>query len=391
MDRHAGIGCRNRRWRGERLRDGLPSRQGGSRGNGGRTLRARGDGFRLDACGRAPVRTRFSGAAARPGRRRHWPALAEELDAETGYRRKGNLRLARTEPEVEIIREIVATQQRAGLDLRLLESNDEVREIAPAVAPTVLAASFCPTDGHADPQATVAAFQRAAKRHGAVFRLGENVRSIELSKGAVTGVTTDAGRIDCCACLVAGGVRSNDLHGALDLEAPMRVMMTTVIQSEPIPPLLEQVLGAATANFAARQQIDGRMRVSGGSRPWHGAIEEGAMPVVRPTFDAVAAAIEVSAAALPALRDVRLSRFWTGLIDLTPDALPVIEPATEIEGLTIACGFSGHGFGIAPMTGLVLRDLILGEPPRLSLEAFRRTRFADPATIEWNSPLSLLG
>lgn len=320
-----------------------------------------------------------------------WSALAEELDAETGYRRKDNLRLARTESEVEIIRELVATQQRAGLDLRLLESNDEIREIAPAVAPTVLAASFCPTDGHADPQATVAAFQRAAQRHGAVFRLGENVRSIELSKGAVVGVTTDAGRIDCGACLVAGGVRSNDLLGDLSLEVPMRVMMTTVIQSEPIPPLLEQVLGAATANFAAQQQIDGRMRVSGGSRPWHGAIEEGAMPVVRPTFDAVAAAIEVAAAALPALRDMRLSRFWTGLIDLTPDSLPVIESATEVEGLIIACGFSGHGFGIAPMTGLVLRDLILGEPPRLSLKAFRRARFADPATIEWNSPLSLLG
>ena len=320
-----------------------------------------------------------------------WPALAEELGAETGYRRKGNLRLAQTEHEVEIIREIVATQQRAGLDLRLLESNDEIREIAPAIAPTVLAASFCPTDGHADPQATVAAFQRAAERHGAVFRLGENVRSIELSKGAVAGVTTDAGRIDCCACLVAGGVRSNDLLTALSLEVPMRVMMTTILQSEPIPPLLEQVLGAATANFAARQQIDGRMRVSGGSRPWHGIIEEGAMPTVRPTFDAVATAIQAAAAALPALRDVRLSRFWTGLIDLTPDSLPVIESATEIEGLIIACGFSGHGFGIAPMTGLVLRDLILGEPPRLSLTAFRRTRFEEPANTGWESPLSLLG
>ena len=320
-----------------------------------------------------------------------WPTLDEELGAATGYRRKGNLRLARTGREVEIIRDLVAAQRRAGLDLRFLGGNDEIREIAPAVAPTVLAASFCPTDGHADPHATVAAFRCAAERHGAVFRLGENVLSIELSNGAVRGVTTDAGRIGCGACLVAGGVRSNDLLEGLSLAVPMRVTTTTVIQSEPVPPLLEQVLGTATANFAARQQIDGRMRVSGGSRPWHGVIEEGATPAVRPTFDAIAATITVGTAALPALRDLRLSRFWTGLIDLTPDALPVIESAPEVDGLVIACGFSGHGFGIAPVTGLVLRDLILGEPPLLPLDAFRRARFADASEVEWTATPSLLG
>ena len=320
-----------------------------------------------------------------------WPTLDEELGAATGYRRKGNLRLARTEREVEIIRDLVAAQSRAGLDLRFLGSNDEVRAIAPAVAPTVLAASFCPTDGHADPHATVAAFRRAAERHGAVFRLGENVLSIELSNGAVRGVTTDAGRIGCGACLVAGGVRSNDLLEGLSLAVPMRVTTTTVIQSDPVPPLLEQVLGTATANFAARQQIDGRMRVSGGSRPWHGVIEEGATPAVRPTFDAIAATIAVGTAALPALRDLRLSRFWTGLIDLTPDGLPVIESAPEADGLVIACGFSGHGFGIAPVIGRVLRDLVLGEPPLLPLDAFRRARFADASELEWAAAPSLLG
>ena len=320
-----------------------------------------------------------------------WPSLDEELGAETGYRRKGNLRLARTEREMEIIRDLVAAQRQAGLDLRFLGSNDEIREIAPAVAPTVLAASFCPTDGHADPHATVAAFRHAAERHGAVFRLGENVLSIELSNGAVRGVTTDAGRIGCGACLVAGGVRSNDLLDGLSLAVPMRVTTTTVIQSDPVPPLLEQVLGTATADFAARQQIDGRMRVSGGSRPWHGVIEEGATPQVRSTFDAIAVTIAVGTAALPALRDLRLSRFWTGLIDLTPDALPVIESAPEVDGLVIACGFSGHGFGIAPVTGLVLRDLILGKPPLLPLDAFRRARFAGASEIEWTAAPSMVG
>ena len=79
---------------------------------------------------------------------------------------------------------------------------------------------------------------------------------------------------------------------------------------------------------------------------------------------------------MPALGDARIARFWAGLIDQTPDGLPVIEAAPEVEGLTVAAGFSGHGFGIGPMTSLLVRDLALGEAPRLPLDAFRRSRFS---------------
>ena len=69
----------------------------------------------------------------------------------------------------------------------------------------------------------------------------------------------------------------------------------------------------------------------------------------------------------------------------------VRQSAPEVDGLVIACGFSGHGFGIAPVTGRVLRDLVLGEPPLLPLDAFRRARFADASELEWAAAPSLLG
>ena len=306
-----------------------------------------------------------------------WPGLAEELGAPTGYCQEGNLRLARNQDEVDHIRGMVDEQRQAGLELGFLSSNEDVRAVAPALARSILAASHCPTDGHADPVASVNAFRLAAERNGAVFRLGAQALSIETSRGHVTGVATERGRIGCSGCIVAAGVHSNALLEPLGLGIPMQINMTTIVQSEPLPPLLKQVLGVATAEFAARQQIDGRLRVSGGSRRWHGVMTEGGSPDVRPPAEAIAKTIEKTAGSLPALRDARIARFWAGLIDQTPDGLPVIERAPEVDGLVIAAGFSGHGFGIAPMTSLVVRDLALGEAPRLSLEEFQRARFSN--------------
>lgn len=306
-----------------------------------------------------------------------WPSLADELGADTVYRQDGNLRLARTEDEVPVIRRLVDEQCRAGLDLRFLPANDEVRAVAPAIARSVLAASFCPTDGHADPLATVTAYRAAAERHGAVFRLGEAVRSVAVKGGRVAGVVTDRQRIACGTCIVAAGVQCNDLLTPLGLGVPLRVAMVTVLQTDPVPPLLKPVLGVANADMAGRQQADGRLRVTSGGVPWHGAMDDdGGQPVVNPATAAVAATIDRIAAVLPVFAEARVARLWAGLLDVTPDALPVIERAPEVDGLVIAAGFSGHGFGIAPVTGLLLRDLALGEPPRLPLDAFRRARFA---------------
>ena len=305
-----------------------------------------------------------------------WPALAEELGADTGYTRGGNLRLARTDAEVEVIRRLVDDQRRAGLDLTFLSGPREIRAIASAIAPSVLAASFCPSDGHADPLATVNAYRAAAERHGAVFHLGEGVRSIAVKGDRVVGVVTDRVRIDCAVCVVAAGIQTNQLLTPFGLTVPMRVPMVTVLQTDPLPPLLKPVLGVANASFAARQQVDGRLRVTSGAEPWHGAMDENPTPVVNPTAASVARTIETVRAVLPVLGEARIARIWAGLLDVTPDSLPVIERAPEFDGLVIAAGFSGHGFGIAPMTGLLLRDLTVGDPPRLPLAAFARARFA---------------
>ena len=82
---------------------------------------------------------------------------------------------------------------------------------------------------------------------------------------------------------------------------------------------------------------------------------------------------------LPVAGRAPIARTWGGLIDLTPDALPVIDAPESVAGLVVAAGFSGHGFCLGPISGLLCADLALARPPRLDLSAFRLGRFRDKA------------
>ncbi|MEI8145305.1 MAG: FAD-binding oxidoreductase [Alphaproteobacteria bacterium] len=318
-----------------------------------------------------------------------WPTLTDDLGADVEYRQKGNLRLARTPEEVSVIRDLVRTQHNKGLDLEFLADNAAVRAVAPAISPSIMAASFCPTDGHANPMKTVQAFAQAARRAGAVIREGVNVTAIETRGAKVTGVVTSEGVIAADRVVVAAGMHAPALLRPLGLDLPYLPQIVTVLQTVPIAPVFEQVFGVANADCAGRQETDGRLRVTTGIGPWTGDLEGWRPEQLQPTAGLVAAMIRRIAAILPVLNDAGVAAIWGGLIDQTPDALPVIEASADVEGLTIAAGFSGHGFGIAPMVGRLVAELALGQSISLPLDAFRLARFAARAVPV--APLMLHG
>jgi sarcosine oxidase subunit beta len=306
-----------------------------------------------------------------------WAELARELDADVEYRREGNLRLARTPEDVPVIQSIVAEQQALGLDLVFLSDNTAVREVAPALAETVLAASFCPTDGHANPVAAVQAFAAAAQRHGAEIRTETSATAITVAGGKVQGVHTDDGTIAADAVVVAAGVYTPRLCAPLGLDLPIEIGHVSVVQTVAVPPLITQVLGVASADLALRQEIGGRVRFTGGGTPWPHELDslaDGNDPVMPPAAH-VAAALSRATEVLPALAAAPLARVWGGLLDMTPDALPVIERVPEVEGLVVVAGFSGHGFCLGPVTGEIVRDLVQRGTTAYPISPFRSGRF----------------
>jgi len=306
-----------------------------------------------------------------------WAGLSETLGVDVEYRRLGNLRLARTPAEVEVIRALVESQRAQGLDLHFLRDNAAVRAIAPAMSPAVLAASFCPTDGHANPVKSTRAFADSARRHGAAIREGVAAIAIRVARDKVTGVETSAGFLAADRVIVAAGVHTPALLAPLGVDLPISTRVVSVVQSEPLPPCLDQVFGVANADCAGRQEVDGRMRYTNGlssasvdPSQWNG---ESAVPAAGIIDDLVA----LVAHFLPIVRHAPIARTWNGLIDLTPDALPVIDAPEAVAGLVVAAGFSGHGFCLGPVSGLLCADLALARAPRHDLAAFRLARFSN--------------
>ena len=174
-----------------------------------------------------------------------WRVLNDELGADTGYRQRGNLRLARTDAEIDVIRAMIAAQRALGLDLDFLDGPEAIHAIAPAIGAGVLAASFCPGDGHADPDMALAAYAGAARRLGADIREGIAAERILTANGRVTGVLTPAGPIHADAVIVAAGTHSPALLAPLGIALPLSVKRVCVMQTVPTAPCFDQVFGVA--------------------------------------------------------------------------------------------------------------------------------------------------
>lgn len=315
-----------------------------------------------------------------------WKALDARLGGELGYRRGGNLRLARTPDEVPVIQKLVETQRAAGLEISYLPDNKAVRDVAPALSRDILAASLCPGDGHADPEPAVRAIAEEARRLGVDIEEGRGATGLLRDGDRVKGLATDAGDIEAGCTVLATGLATPRLLQGAGFALPLLSKIVLVIQTVPVAPLFTQVFGVANADCAGRQEIDGRLRVTTGISDWADLPADWTQDMLQPRARDVAMLIERAGAVLPALLDSGVSRVWGGLIDLTPDALPVMDRACE--GLIVAAGFSGHGFGIGPVSGEIVADLALGRASSFDLSPFRLARFAQQRE---QAPLTLHG
>lgn len=307
---------------------------------------------------------------------KRWETLDEELGAKTEYRQQGNLRLALTANEADTIRQVVKDGNGSGVTMEWLDTAS-AREIAPALTSDFAGASYCPTDGHADNIRTVTAFAQAAKRYGATIIPNAEVVEIVTSGGNVTGVRTTEDTYSADTVVVAAGVYAPRLLESLNLSLPITITQTPVAQTVPTTRMtLAPVLGIAAGNFAARATADGGIRFIGRGEVWNESSPH-TSNTVGMTVGAMDVMTRVALTILPDLEHIRIARVWAGLIDKTPDNLPVLDAVPDVPGLVIGAGFSGHGFGIGPMSGEILANLVIdGKDDRFDLEPFRLDRFA---------------
>ena len=364
---------------------------------------------------------------------RIWQTLAKECGEDLGFRQTGVLYLANSDKDMESYEGWLPHAKAHQLDTKIL-SRADVSAMLPDAKADWKGGLWTASDGRAEPWTAVPALARALVRMGVTVIENCAVRSLDVQDGKLAGVVTEKGRIACDHAVLAGGAWSSLFLRNHGIEIPQLSVHKTVASTVPMPEFFSG--GAVDRNFAFRRRTDGGYTLSLGDyhelfigpdafrrlpkflpqlkanpfgtnyklkapsdypdawstkRRWspdeQTPFERMRVLDPAPNRRAVSRMQDHFASAFPSLGRPKIATAWAGMIDSMPDVVPVIDHAPTIEGLVIATGMSGHGFGIGPGIGRVVADIVQGKPPIHDLTRFRFSRFSDGSKIEMGPSL----
>lgn len=302
-----------------------------------------------------------------------WPTLSEELGVDVEYYQRGNLRLGKTEKHLAKLEELASNSRNLGLNMNVVDAKT-VKEICPYLSDEVIGASWCPTDGHANPMLTTLAYYKRAVEMGVRFYTDAKVAKLEKYQGKLRKVTLVTGEVfEAETIIIAAGYESRYLARTAGIDVPLSTFFEEALVTEMQPHMFDIMLGTADGDFYGHQAQHGSFVFGSDS----GLEEEIDMPLdqLQTSSLTVSAGCRAIMGYIPLLRDAKIVRTWGGWIDMCHDGVPVISKVKEVPGMILACGFTGHGFGTAPAVGLMLAQMVLGEETVIDISALSYDRF----------------
>jgi len=297
--------------------------------------------------------------------------FAERPGGEIDFNQVGYLFLLDRPEDVVAFEEGVAVQNELGVPSRVVEPAEAARLSPLAGLEGVLAATFCPLDGHASPEAVAQGYAAGARAHGAKVLTGRGATAIETGNGTITGVVTEAGTIETGAVVLAAGVWSPSLARTAGVDLPVEPVFREVVTTAPVDDLPGSI--PLTVDFTTGFYFH---------REGPGLLIGMADRNQQPGFDAptdpdwLEHVTEVAARRAPAFLDMGIAHGWKGYYEVSPDHNGLVGEAPGVQRLLYATGFSGHGFMQAPAIGEIVRDLYLGREPFVDVTPLAAERFA---------------
>ena len=295
----------------------------------------------------------------------------EELDQEIDLRDCGYLFMLSREEDVKVFQENVARQRSLGVETAWLSAEEVSRRTALVDTNGILAGTFCPRDGLADPSGVVQGYVKAATRLGASLLTTTEATAIETTGGRVCGVITNRGRVETRVVVNAAGPWAAAVGAMAGIEIPVRplrrqIAVTTSIAG--LPRDFPMVVDFAQNLYFHRE---GQGVLTGMSN-----LDEceGFDQSVDREWEI--RHLEATVARMPILANAGLLNRWAGLYAVSPDALAILGRVPQLEGYYCINGFSGHGFMHGPICGLLLAEEILeGQAHTLDIAPLRIDRF----------------
>ena len=303
--------------------------------------------------------------------------LSQALNFNVMFSQRGVVSLAHTLQEVRDTERRVAANQLNGIDAEFL-TPEQVKARVPIInlesRYPVLGASFQPRGGVARHDAVAWGFARAADRCGVDIIQNCPVTGIRRDGGAVSGVDTAKGFIKARKVGVVAAGHSSVIAEMAGLRLPLESRPLQALVSEPLKPVLDTVVMSNAVHAYISQADKGDLVIGAATDQYNGYGQRGSFQVIEHALQAV---VEL----FPIFSRVRMNRQWAGIVDVAPDACPIVSK-TAVRGLYFNCGWGTGGFKATPGSGWVFAHTIARDEPHalnapFSLERFRTGRLID--------------
>ncbi|MBL6918795.1 sarcosine oxidase subunit beta family protein [Arenicellales bacterium IMCC56312] len=308
-----------------------------------------------------------------------WEGLSQELNFNVMFSQRGVMNLGHTLQDMRDIYRRSNANRLNGIDSEILLP-DQIKEIVPAMNVSgdtrypVLGASYQPRGGVARHDAVAWGYARAADSSGVDIIQNCEVTGIRQEGGSVRGVETNRGYIGAkkVAVVVAGHASVLAEMGGFRLPVESHPLQALV--SEPLKPVLDTVVMSNAVHGYVSQSDKGELVIGAGIDAYTGYGQRGSFSIIEGN---VAAIVEL----FPIFSRVRMLRQWGGIVDVCPDACPIISK-TPVNGLYFNCGWGTGGFKATPGSGWVFAHTVANDEPHPLNAAFELDRFYSGALID---------
>ena len=307
-----------------------------------------------------------------------WENLSTELNYNVMFSQRGVMNLAHNEHDIKEIKRRVSANNLNGIDSLWL-SKEEIQKKVPIMNTNnlrypVLGASYQPRGGTARHDAVAWGFAMRADEMGVDIIQNCEAHQIKTKNGKIEGVETSKGFIRANKVGVVASGHTGVLAETAGIRLPLQSKPLQALVSEPIKPIIDTVVMSSAVHAYVSQSDKGELVIGAGTDSYNSFTQRGGFNIIEET---VRAMVEL----YPVFGKMKMLRQWGGIVDICPDASPIISKC-DVEGLFFNCGWGTGGFKATPGSANVFAHTIAKNEAHQINSAFNLDRFASGKLVD---------
>ena len=307
-----------------------------------------------------------------------WENLSTELNYNVMFSQRGVMNLAHNEHDIKEIKRRVSANNLNGIDSLWL-SKEEIQKKVPIMNTDnlrypVLGASYQPRGGTARHDAVAWGFAMRADEMGVDIIQNCEAHQIKTKNGKIEGVETSKGFIRANKVGVVASGHTGVLAETAGIRLPLQSKPLQALVSEPIKPIIDTVVMSSAVHAYVSQSDKGELVIGAGTDGYNSFTQRGGFDIIEET---VRAMVEL----YPVFGKMKMLRQWGGIVDICPDASPIISKC-DVEGLFFNCGWGTGGFKATPGSANVFAHTIAKNEAHQINSAFNLDRFASGKLVD---------